>query len=112
LAWTLLAAVALAATLPHRHLALSDDSAVERPGENVVTRHDPRSHALHWHAILKIVQEEACWACHWNRILGAPAAGGTPERLAAVGRWSALPARASLSVARYTRLSRGPPALL
>jgi hypothetical protein len=59
-----------------------------------------------------VVQEDPCWACHWQRVFGLPAAVvplGTvsPSRALAL-----LPPRAAISVARFTRLSRGPPSVL
>ena len=75
----------------------------------VVSAHDPSSRALHLHAVLRIVEDAPCWACHSNRpsVLAADAA---VVRDYAVGcPLGTLPPRAALSVARYTRPSRAPP---
>jgi hypothetical protein len=111
-AWTLVAAILAAAATPHRHAVLSDERPGETDSQSVVTSHNPLANALHWHAVLKTVQEEACWACHWNRLFGAPAAAGVCLPLLPDRALSSLPARSAESVARFTRLSRGPPALL
>lgn len=105
-----LAAVVAASAASHHHAALGLDS--EKPSEEVVTTHNPLSNASHWHAILKILLVDACWACHWSRIAGVPPAAAVPGPLVTARKLNALPPRSALSVARFTRRSRGPPTLL
>ena len=110
-AWALLAATLTAAAATHQHAGLADPP-VERASETVLSTHNPLSNAGHWHAVLQIVQENACWACHWHRFAGLPYLA--PSSLPALAGCAAavLPPRSAVSVARFTRLSRGPPSVL
>jgi hypothetical protein len=107
--WALLAAVLAAAAMPHRHYGLAEEGAGERPSQSVLTNHNPHSAAFHWHAVLKTLQDEPCWACHWNRLFGVRSADALSPVLLPGRRLAQLPPRSALSVARFTHLSRGPP---
>ncbi len=111
-AWALAGAVLGASVVPHRHLGLDSEPGVERASTSVLTTHNPLSKASHWHAVLRIVEEDPCWACHWHRIgiLSPSAAAIGPVR--ASRRLAALPPRSAVSVARFTLRSRAPPSLL
>ena len=111
-AWALAAVVFAASAAPHRHFGLADEGAGDKASQSVLTTHDPLSRAFHWHAVLKIVQEDACWACHWNRVAGLSSTSAYRPALLPGRALALLPPRSALSVARFTRLSRGPPALL
>jgi len=106
---TLLAAMLAAAATPHRHSGPADDDTRGSTSASVLTHHNPRSTALHWHAVLKTLYPESCWACHWNRLLGLGSADSYSPVLLSGRRLAQLPPRSALSVARFTRLSRGPP---
>jgi hypothetical protein len=105
-----LAAVLAAVTASHHHAVLATDS--ETGSEEVVTTHNPSSTASHWHAILKIVPVDPCWACHWSRLFGLPWAAEVSLPAPASRTLNALPPRSAISVARFTRRSRAPPPLL
>lgn len=111
-AWALAVAVFAAGAAPHRHIGLEDEGAGDKPSQSVLTTHDPLSRAFHWHAVLKIVQEDPCWACHWNRVAGLSSISTYLAALLPGQALALLPPRSALSVARFTRLSRGPPPLL
>jgi hypothetical protein len=106
---TLLAAMLAAAATPHRHFGPADEGTGQSHSPSVLTHHNPRSTALHWHAVLKTLYPESCWACHWNRLLGLGSADSCSPVLLSTRRLAQLPPRSALSVARFTRLSRGPP---
>ena len=105
-----LAAVVAASAASHHHAILAEDS--HTPSEEVVTTHSPYSIASHWHAILKILPVDPCWACQWSRVPGMPwiAAVVLPDFIG--WRLNALPPRSAVAVARFTRGSRAPPDLL
>ncbi|HEY3202205.1 MAG TPA: hypothetical protein VGL03_00970 [Thermoanaerobaculia bacterium] len=109
---TLLATILASSTALHRHAVVDDEAVGKKASESVVTSHNPLSSGPHCHAVLRIVQENACWGCRWQRHFGlsAPAAISLPvlQGRALV----ALPHRAAVSVGRYSRLSRAPPSLL
>jgi len=111
-AGALAAAVFAAGAAPHRHFDLVDEGAGDKASQSLLTTHDPLSRAFHWHAVLKIVQEEPCWACHWNRVAGLSSTSTYRPALLPGRALALLPPRSARSVARFTRLSRGPPALL
>lgn len=109
-AWVLLAGVAAAATATHRatDLADADDGRIE---QRVVSAHDPSSHALHLHAVQRIVEDAPCWACHSHRF--SILSGSAPMRgpFVASTPLGARPPRAALAVARYYRPCRAPPSI-
>ena len=105
-----LAAIMAAVAAPHHHPAFSAES--EAPSEQVVTRHNPYSTASHWHAIIKIIPIDPCWVCHLSRLFGLCSASPTSPAASGSGELNALPPRAAISVARFTRRSRAPPTLL
>jgi hypothetical protein len=109
----LLFAAALAgATTEHHHALEAEDSPSSPASRSVVSSHDGRSAASHVHAILRIVDNDPCWACHWSRhaaITGSSVAVGALRADRALPQ---LPSRAAVCVARFTRSSRAPPALL
>ena len=108
----LLAAALAGATAEHHHGLGAEDSPSSQASRSVVSSHDGRSAASHVHAILRIVDNDPCWACHWSRhaaITGSSVAVGA---LPADRPLTQLPPRAAVSVARFTRSSRAPPALL
>ena len=96
----------------HHHSLFSSDEGTGREEERVVTSHNPLSHASHWHAVLAIVHEHECVACHNQRLAGVPVQGHqtTPAVSARESlpiRFAAAPAAPLLSTA-----SRAPPVLL
>ena len=105
-----LAAIVAASAASHHHAVFAPDS--ETSSEEVVTRHNPLSTASHWHAILKIIPIDPCWACHWSRVAGVPPAAAVTGLVVTVWNFNVLPPRSALSVARFTRRSRAPPSLL
>jgi hypothetical protein len=104
-----LAAIVAACAATHHHAALGPES--EGSSEEVVTTHNPLSTASHWHAILKILPVEPCWACHWSRVAGVPPTAAVTRPVVTACKLNALPPRSALSVARFTRRSRAPPDL-
>ena len=107
-AWVLLAAVSAAGTATHRHTDFGDEDDA-RSEQRVVSAHDPSSRALHLHAVLRVVEDAPCWACHSHRLSTLAAATPAPRPLFVSRPLGTLPPRAALSVARYTRPSRAPP---
>jgi hypothetical protein len=98
------------ATTAHHHSILEDASA----GRTASPVLDPRcdlAQTLSLHAVHRIVERETCWACHWLRHLAPPSDAALPEPIGSDRTLSRLPARAAVSVARFTKLTRGPPAL-
>lgn len=110
-AWTLVGAVLGASALPHRHLGLEPEPGAGRRSPSVLTTHNPLAKARHWHAVLKIVEEDPCWVCQGNRIGILVPSASTITPVLTRRRLGALPPRSALSVARYTRPSRAPPKL-
>jgi hypothetical protein len=104
-----LAAIVAACAATHHHAAFGPES--ETSSEDVVTTHNPLSTASHWHAILKILPVEPCWACHWSRVAGVPPTAAATGPVVTAGKLNALPPRSVISIARFTRRSRGPPDL-
>jgi hypothetical protein len=104
-----LAAVVAASAASHHHAILAGES--DTRSEEIVTTHNPYSTASHLHAILRILPVDPCWACHWSRVPGMPgiAAVVLPDFIG--WKLNALPPRSAVSVARFTRGSRGPPDL-
>ncbi|HEV8231367.1 MAG TPA: hypothetical protein VGQ75_03395, partial [Thermoanaerobaculia bacterium] len=104
-----LLAIIAAGVAPHHHAILAVDS--ETRSEDVVTTHDPFSNASHWHAILKILPVDPCWACHWSRLSGLLRSATVAPPSFANWKLNALPPRSAISIARFTRRSRAPPDL-
>jgi len=104
-----LAAIIAAGAASHHHSVLIADS--ETRSEEVVTRHNPSSTASHWHAILKILPIDPCWACHWSRLSANLRSIGVSRPVFTGSKVNALPPRSAISVARFTRRSRAPPDL-
>ena len=107
----LLAVSLVGATTAHRHSILEDASST-RPAAPQL---DPRcalSTALSLHAIPRIVERDACWACQWHRLFAVSAGEALPEPVGGGRVQISPPPRAAENVARFTRLSRGPPSLL
>lgn len=74
-AWLFVAAFATGAAAAHHHSLFADlyeGGAIESDHDHVLSSHDPRSHATHFHAILGF-EHDACAACHGVRGLGRPA---------------------------------------
>jgi hypothetical protein len=105
-----LLAVLAAASASHHHAVLDLDS--DTRSEEVVTTHDPFSNASHWHAILKILQVDPCLACHWSRFSAIPRSPAVSHVILAARKLNFLPPRSAISISRFTRRSRAPPALL
>jgi hypothetical protein len=99
----------VAGTVNHRP-ADFDDDAPGRRWSSVVSNHNPAAAARHWHAIIRFLQDEPCWACRWHRALGLPVAAPTSLPDFVHHPLGLLPPRSAATIARFTRLSRGPPA--
>ena len=108
----LLAASLAAGTVAHRHPIFAEDSEPSRPAAQVVSHHRGLSPSPHVHAILRIVTGDACWACHWHRLFTLAAGAALPGPVPPRHALGLLPPRSAANAARFTRLSRGPPALL
>lgn len=106
----LIAATLAAAAAPHRHEFLADDGALAAHTQ-VVTAHDSVSGASHIHAILRVLEHDPCWTCQFQRHLGPPASHSGLAAMASRRVLAVPPPRAAVSIARFTRLSRGPPSL-
>src|ERR1700687_3067450 len=107
----LLAVSLVGATTAPRHSILEDASST-RPAAPQL---DPRcalSTALSLHAIPRIVERDACWACQSHRLFVVSAGEALPEPVGGGRGQISPPPRAAENVARFTRLSRGPPSLL
>jgi hypothetical protein len=111
-AWVLLAATAAGSAATHRHADLRELEPGRESGATVLTHHDPLSPDFHLHAVSRVVHDDPCPACHGQRIVGLASNAATALDTLSVRLFAALPPRAARSVARFTRLSRGPPALL
>ena len=109
--WALLAAAIGASAAPHRHLLLEDDSPTGAPERTVLTTHAGRS-TTHWHAVIRVIHADPCWACHWQRHVGLASAVETGFELSIARVQRLLPPRAAVSVARFSRSTRAPPSLL
>ncbi len=107
-----LAAILAAALAPHRHAGLEEEPVGEAGSLRVLTTHNPRSSAAHWHAIIRFVEESPCLACHGQRHAGIPSLAALFLPILRGRALTALPPRSAISVARFTHLSRGPPCLL
>ena len=104
-------ALLAAGAAPHRHAGLADEASESRASQSVLTTHNPSSAALHWHAVLKVVQDDACWACRWSRTFAVDSPAGVAPALESA-RFDRPAFRASDSLRyRLARLSRGPPRL-
>jgi hypothetical protein len=103
-----LAAAALAqAAVPHRHLGPEDFGQVE----TFVSRHSAGA-STHWHRPVRIIHQDPCLACHWQRHLPLPAAGSllpTPSLAIAL---VLVACEFASTVVVLDSPSRGPPALL
>jgi len=108
----LLAASLAGATIAHRHPILAEDSESSRPASQVVSDHVGLSPSEHVHAILRIVAGDSCWACHWHRIFALSSGAALSRPIPPGHALALLPPRSAANVARFTRLSRGPPTLL
>ena len=107
----LCAALLAAGAIPHRHPGLEEEGAESRASQSVLTTHNPSSAAMHWHAVLKVVQDDACWACRWSRTFAVDSPAGVAPALESA-RFDRPAFRASDSLRyRLARLSRGPPRL-
>lgn len=111
LGWILLAVTLAAGTASHRHSGFGDESAGGERTSSLLTTHNPASVARHWHAVLRVVQEDPCWACQWQRLFGLPITAAPSLPVLSACPIGLLPPRSARSVARFTRLSRGPPVL-
>lgn len=96
----------------HHHSLLFSDDDSGRGEDRVVTRHNPLSHASHWHAVLAFVHEHECVACHNQRLPGLPIKGHEP--LPSVSARCAPPIRPGLAPTEplLSTASRAPPNLL
>lgn len=110
LAGLLLTAAAVGATTAHSHSILEDASSA-RPDPLLAPR-CALSTTLSLHAIPRIVERDTCWACYWHRLFTAHSPAALPEPVWHGRTLASLPHRAAANVACFTRLSRGPPALL
>jgi hypothetical protein len=114
----LAAAALLAASLAgsfaaHHHSLFS-------PGEELsshiqdrfLTRHDPFSPARHWHAVIAVVHEQDCVACHNLRLAGVLTQRQDPTPVACTLSTAFLAPARTLRVSLHPSGSRAPPALL
>jgi len=112
-AGSVLLLVTLAGSLAaHHHSLFSADDGSGRDEDRAVTRHNPRSHASHWHAVLAFIHEHECVVCKNQRLAGLPVQGRDPApamsaRFARPVRVVSPPVSPRLSTA-----SRAPPVLL
>jgi hypothetical protein len=110
---TLLLAAALAAgTEVHRHPIFAEDPGAAAPASQVITSHREQPGGPHVHAVLRIVERESCWSCHWQRIFPVPSREPLPEPVRPSKTLVRLAPRSVADIARLTRLSRGPPVLV
>jgi len=109
----LLAGALLGSVAYHNHSILVPDSEVTTPDtDHFLTRHDPSSGASHCHAVIAVIHEQDCVACHAQRLPGALAQGNS---IASVSSSRAaiplsLAARVAASLLPYG--SRAPPVLI
>jgi hypothetical protein len=96
----------------HHHSLFSLDEEAGRDEERVVTRHNPLSHASHWHAVLAFVHDHECVACHNQRLAGLPIQGH--ETAPAVSTQGTLPIwfAAAPAAPLVSTSSRAPPILV
>lgn len=108
----ILLAVSLAgATTVHQHSLLEDADAphVAQPSLDLRCA---QTETLSLHAVARILEREACWACHWQRGFAVPLKAPLPEPVWCAAPLAVLPPGAVDNVATFTRTSRGPPVLL
>jgi hypothetical protein len=110
LAFLLLATSLAGATTAHHHSILEDASGA-RPARPVLDARCALTETLSLHAIRRIVEREPCWSCAWHRLFAVSFRSALPEPVWRGGPLAALPPRVAASISRFTRLSRGPPAL-
>lgn len=67
---SLLVVAALAGSFAEHDHSVFASGDSPHPQSHYITRHDPRTRAAHWHAVLKVVQEHECVACHNQRLTG------------------------------------------
>jgi hypothetical protein len=107
----LLAASLAGVTATHRHSILEVDASPPSSVSELAPRCE-LSTTLSFHAIPRIAEGDVCWACHWYRLFAVSPGGVLPEPVDGGEVRGSLPPRAAENVARFTRLSRGPPTLL
>jgi hypothetical protein len=99
------------ATTAHNHSILEDASA-PRPASAILDARCALAEALSFHAVHRIVEREACWACHSHRGFSVAFGAALPEPVCQGRPLTVLPPGAVDNVARFTRCPRGPPPLL
>jgi hypothetical protein len=99
------------ATTVHHHSILEDASSA-RIAVPVLDARCAVTKSLSLHAISRIVEREACWACHWHRGFAVPTQAALPERVSSSRSLGDLPTGAVDHVAAFTLTARGPPSPL
>ena len=97
----------------HHHSILAPDTELAAPdSDQFVTRHDPLSRAAHCHAVIAVVHEQDCVACHVQRLPGALAQGQQSQAAPSVRTAFVARPERKLAASLPTSGSRAPPALL
>jgi len=97
----------------HHHSILAPDTELAASdADQFVTRHDPLSRAAHCHAVIAVVHEQDCVACHAQRLPGALAPGHQSQAAPSVRTAFARRPERKLASALPTSGSRAPPVLL
>jgi hypothetical protein len=97
----------------HNHSILAPDTELAAPdADQFVTRHDPLSRAAHCHAVIAVVHEQDCVACHAQRLPGALAQSHQSEPASSVRTGFVPRPERKLAASLPTSGSRAPPVLL
>jgi hypothetical protein len=106
-AWVLLAATAAGSAATHRHAGLRELEPGREGGATVLTHHDPLSPNFHLHAVIRVVHDDPCPACHGQRIVGLASNAATALDTLSVRLFAALPTpRRALGRPFYPSLAR------
>ena len=109
----LLAGALLGSVAYHNHSILVPDSEVTTPDtDHFLTRHDPASRALHCHAVVAVIHEQDCVACHAQRLPSALAQGNAIAPLSSSGAAIPLSPATRVAASLLPSGSRAPPVLI
>ncbi len=108
LARLLLTISLVGATTIHHHSIL-EDSGSARASDPLLEARCALTETLSLHAVSRLGEREACWACHWLRGFGAASRAALPDPIWRPRSLTALPPGAVDHVAAFTRTPRGPP---